>query len=688
MEHPFKKANTLKYLVNKWVIAIILTIPILFFIPIPKKYKPSVEIAEENTVGEKSFYDDLNDDGNSEKIVIRAYTKLKNVPSIFVEENGKFLYEWITSGYIPQYKSSVSGDYNHDHLKEVYLITYAHDSVFLNGVVPFNKEVLINRKFLSCFSLYHGNNELNISDLLMTDLTGDGFQELVVFIYSGFAYTNRKVIAYDIRNDSLIFSSKSGWGILWNLNLYDWDQDGLPEFTGSFPAWGNCTEPDYPYTDSIAWLMVYDNDLSYLFDPVPVGRYSSEIDLVPFRYTNTASLALLYKQNGVHDSSFIALYTPVGDLIKKKYIHVTGQEKIFLFSDPYRNYRELYLLGSEVWQLDTSLHMTKKINLPYAFPVTLLDVDGDGIKEYIVRNKIKRRWVIYRTGFKDPAEIDIPLSTGPAWFSVVKSKTTPPRLFLCTTPDNYIISYSRNFLYLLRWLVYPLIFLSLWLLVFIIARMQHALIKNRYDQEKRLVELQIKAVKNQIDPHFTLNMVNTIGSLFSRKESERANEVFTRYARMLQSTISSSDNVSTTLHDELEYVRNYLAIQQFRMENKFAFNIRISKEILTKKIKIPKMLVYTFAENAVKHGIRPLKEKGEIDIEVWEKKKTIIIKIADNGVGRKQAKEHPALSTGKGLKILDEIIELFYKLENIRIHYDLNDGETGGTVATVYIRQK
>jgi len=681
------KADIFRFLGKNWVIALILTIPILFFIPYPKKYKTTVKVTG-NRAGNKIFYDDINNDGNSERIEIREYTKLRNVPSIFVGENGKVLYEWITTGYIAPYMSSLSGDYDHDGLKEVYLITYENDSIFLNGVIPFRKKVFINRKFITRFKFFHGNNDLSVSDFIMTDLNGDGFQELVLFIYSGFTYTNRKVIAYDIKNDSLLFSPKSGWGLLWNLHLYDWDHDSLPEFTGGFPAWGNCTEPGYPYTDSIAWLMVLDNDLSFMFKPVPIGVYSSEVSVVPFKYGNTVSLAVLYKQNGISDSSFIALYTPVGKLIKKKNFDIPGQKRIFLFSDPDLDYRELYLLGEEIQQFDSSLYVIRTIPIQTGLPINRLDLDGDGKKEYIVGDKANDRFVIYRSSFKDPVNIDISLTGGPLYMSIIKKKNVHPKLFLALLPHTYEITYSLNIIYYFRWLIVLLVYSIMFLFIYIIGKIQHARIQQRFNDERRITELQIKAIRNQIDPHFTLNMVNTIGSLFNRKETDMAYEVFTRYSRLLQSTISSSDNIAISLHKELDYVKNYLAIQQFRMENKFTFNITIAKDLNIRKIKVPKMLVYTFVENAVKHGIGPLKEKGKIDIEVLKKRKTIIIVITDNGIGRKQALEHPALSTGKGLKILDEIIELFFKLENIRIRYELTDGEEGGTVVRIYIPQK
>jgi LytS/YehU family sensor histidine kinase len=125
------------------------------------------------------------------------------------------------------------------------------------------------------------------------------------------------------------------------------------------------------------------------------------------------------------------------------------------------------------------------------------------------------------------------------------------------------------------------------------------------------------------------------------------------------------------------------------MDNRFDYNITIDQKLEVDTIKIPKMLIYTFVENAVKHGISPLKNRGQIDIEVKKQNNnSLFVKISDNGIGRDNARKHPAFGTGKGLKILDEIIGLFYKLEKIDIHYDLKDGINGGTVAIIIITIK
>jgi sensor histidine kinase YesM len=95
--------------------------------------------------------------------------------------------------------------------------------------------------------------------------------------------------------------------------------------------------------------------------------------------------------------------------------------------------------------------------------------------------------------------------------------------------------------------------------------------------------------------------------------------------------------------------------------------------LLTVKLKFLKWLIHTFVENAVKHGINHLENKGEIQIKIENNKSDYIIYVCDNGIGREKAKELSVYSTGKGLGILEQILDLYYSLMKVRITYEIKD---------------
>jgi LytS/YehU family sensor histidine kinase len=104
------------------------------------------------------------------------------------------------------------------------------------------------------------------------------------------------------------------------------------------------------------------------------------------------------------------------------------------------------------------------------------------------------------------------------------------------------------------------------------------------------------------------------------------------------------------------------------------------------------MLVHGFVENAVKHGIRNM-ENGKIEIIVERRKKECSIVILDNGVGREHSRTHKTYGTGKGLSIIDTIINGYNSLRNTTISYVINDltdsnGNPCGTEVKITIPSK
>jgi LytS/YehU family sensor histidine kinase len=104
---------------------------------------------------------------------------------------------------------------------------------------------------------------------------------------------------------------------------------------------------------------------------------------------------------------------------------------------------------------------------------------------------------------------------------------------------------------------------------------------------------------------------------------------------------------------------------------------------------IPKSCLQTYVENALKHGIAPLKQSGEIKIGITKQEKNLEIKVRDNGVGRANSSKTSSQSTGRGLKIMHQYYELFNKAnkENISEEFiDLTDSEGNPTGTEVIIR--
>jgi len=199
--------------------------------------------------------------------------------------------------------------------------------------------------------------------------------------------------------------------------------------------------------------------------------------------------------------------------------------------------------------------------------------------------------------------------------------------------------------------------------------------------EKERIELQLKTIKNQIDPHFAFNAMNMIGSLVYKNDPDAVYDYFTRFARLIRSTLQDSEKISRPLSEELEFVKNYVEIQKTRFKDKFDFVLSIDKKVDT-SIEVPKMIIQTHIENAIKHGLMHKNGMGKLNVTVGQENGRLIISVEDNGVGRKKAAELSKRSTKKGMQIINQIFQLYYKLTANKIEqkiFDLEDSQGSAT---------
>ncbi|MCD4697880.1 MAG: histidine kinase [Bacteroidales bacterium] len=224
-------------------------------------------------------------------------------------------------------------------------------------------------------------------------------------------------------------------------------------------------------------------------------------------------------------------------------------------------------------------------------------------------------------------------------------------------------------------------FIALFVLAFLVALtlviFRIIFVQKRHARaEREKIELQLKTIKNQIDPHFAFNAINMIGSLVYKNDPDTVYDYFSRFAHLIRSTLRDSEKISRTLSEELEFVKNYIEIQKTRFKNKFDFELFIS-ENTNLETEVPKMIIQTYVENAIKHGLMNKKSKGTISISIRQEGERLMISVKDDGIGRKKAAEFNKDSTKKGMAIIRQIFDLYRKIFRYQIKQeiiDLHDG--------------
>ncbi len=152
----------------------------------------------------------------------------------------------------------------------------------------------------------------------------------------------------------------------------------------------------------------------------------------------------------------------------------------------------------------------------------------------------------------------------------------------------------------------------------------------RLDQERRLTETQLKLLQAQIEPHFLFNTLsNVVGLIETNPHSARRMlEHFTDY---LRSSLQRTRVAQTTLDEELALVTAYLEIQTLRMGTRLRYHIDVAAEL--RGLALPPLLIQPLVENAVKHGLEPKIEGGEVRISAQVAGDTLIIEVIDTGLG-------------------------------------------------------
>jgi hypothetical protein len=214
----------------------------------------------------------------------------------------------------------------------------------------------------------------------------------------------------------------------------------------------------------------------------------------------------------------------------------------------------------------------------------------------------------------------------------------------------------------------------------------------RTDYEIRLNELEMSALRTQMNPHFIFNCLNTINSYINSNQKAQANHYITRFARLIRLILENSRQRRIPLSKELEALRLYLELEALRFEARFDYDIRVDDALDEDNVEVPPLLLQPFVENAILHGILPGTGNGSIIISIRQHSGLLEYLVEDNGIGRAAAAKLSADSALKkeshGMAITGKRIELFNRehgLSNAVVQVEdlMDKGNAAGTRVTI-----
>jgi hypothetical protein len=675
--------------------ALFSTLLIMFFVKIPiEPFKLEIHDAFIIHSSEWSTYmaADIDNDGNSERIYL--YTALEsNRFTIIVHDNKGMIIETIgyinhdwTSGLVPAIM-----DINGDNLQEILFVALKNDSVVLNGLTLSNGVKIIDNLLIgivenpvdqmACASRIHA----------FGDYDNDGRKELYFTFDAGFGLKPRGLYRLDV--DSLKLYRTPESYISWTNMIYkDINKDGIIEILpGNYAPMNVHFETDY--SDNNAWIAAFDLDLNYLFPPIAMPTGYGSVEVCPATFSDTLFFALYSNNSANANSAQILLVDFRGNILRKQTFFRDDPASYWqtLLIEDNKNY--LYINNIGRFELTAQLdglpqkRLKKQRDYKPQYPLRTwqVDADHDGIEDRIFYDITSSSFEITNGKSKKQSTIQLPFER--LWVTFVYPyfvNGRTDRLMVATNSGYFFLSYAKNPYYWSKYLIWFAIFFTAYIIIFLIQYLQRRRMEQKWETEKQLTELQFNTIRNQLNPHFVFNALSSVGYLIESGKKEEAYDFLSVNTRLIRKVLDDAELTSRSLAAEINFVKDYLSIQEFRFKDRFRTTYCIDESV-NLQLAVPKMVLHTYIENAVKHGFKNINSGGILEIIIDALPKGVIFTVRDNGHSEDLPVESPE-NTGKGIKIMESYYRLFEKQHKCKIHTvftkisDINPEETGTEV--------
>jgi len=232
-------------------------------------------------------------------------------------------------------------------------------------------------------------------------------------------------------------------------------------------------------------------------------------------------------------------------------------------------------------------------------------------------------------------------------------------------------------------------------IIVLIFRYRLNQLKEKNLMQNQIRELEMKALKAQMNPHFIHNALNSIQSLIINNRSTEASHYISKFAKLLRQVLENADKNLISLDKELYSLKLYVDLEKLRMSMDIDYSEHMDENIIASEIRIPPLILQPFVENALWHGLSNKEGNKKITLAIKEKEGWIICEITDNGIGRKKAGEtgrpFPEGSLSKAVNITTQRLADFNQTPGTKpvSFVDLEDNnEAAGTTVIIRIRAR
>ena len=236
------------------------------------------------------------------------------------------------------------------------------------------------------------------------------------------------------------------------------------------------------------------------------------------------------------------------------------------------------------------------------------------------------------------------------------------------------------------WILVFILFASATLYIYFDLKRKHKLQREKYLNQ--IIQYRISNIRNRISPHLLFNVLNRE---MEGLDEERKNHFYT-LVNLLRNSLVMADKSCVSLAEEIEFTQTYFNLEKLKFDKNINLKWTIDPIINLKQTNIIPMLLQIPIENSIKHAFIGIDREKWIMIEISKSPEGVFISIQDNGVGYhpERKKEDSLNSTGTGMKVVKQTIQILNYKNSEKIRFEINNIENGnqtGTKTDIFIPQ-
>ena len=680
------------FFLRPYLIAGVLAVTLYLIIPTAaNKYKLILDEVAETSIDEMLHMEDLNHDGLPEVVLASASASDQRIALVVKTMQNKVSEQYNVENCFSFYSKKVFiDDLNEDGYQEMIVPFIREGKMAIKVFCYGHEEFSLHEQEFVIDSLDTDDitpDKFEISDIRSVRFSDKDHKELLFIVFGKYQfYQHRFLVRLDLITGELIRSAKY-CNMISSLELFDRDYDTRFEITGKMGSPDNAEgNPDCKYPDHQLYYMVFDQQLNLINDPNVFEGGTSVLYCFNLGTLNQPLLIWVHLNGGVSDRP---------DLIYKlkqngqfegldtlhQYGSKWGEACLLVRGQSGRVIAGFHHNNPSIKIIDVNGILTSIETNIYPDKVFAIDIDNDEADELLVFQRDVSQLSVYNLDGVLLTNLVIPNICGENINKVGRIlHEGVQKTFIHIGTKVWFVDWRFNSYYYWRWALLVPFWIFFFLLYQFISWIQRKQIRDREELEVNLRKLQLQSIKNQLNPHFTFNALNVLSYLAREGDVDRIDHFIQHFSKLLRNQVESGSKTYTTLYEEVRFCEHYIELQKLRFDIPIHFDLDVESGV-NMNLHIPKMMIHTHVENAIKHGLIPA-EGGKVCLRIRPSNGNTVIEIENNGTPRNESNGQQTESTGKGLAILDQLYELFEQLYKVKITQTITDLKTKSNTPT------